>query len=76
MTEFYVIAVVLVSFLMSAISLMATMIKDKSSGIKEILSTHGQRRSVYIVSLLMYQILLNTTSSMIYGSAITQIYFL
>ena len=41
MTEFYVIAVVFVSFLMSAISLMATMIKDKSSGIKEILITHG-----------------------------------
>ena len=76
MTETCVIAVVLISFLMSATSLITTIIKDKSSGIKEILNAHGQRRSVHIVSILLYQILLNITSCMIYGCAITQIYFL
>ena len=76
MTELCVIVVIFVSSLMSTISLMVTMIRDKSSGIKEVLNANGQRRSVYIISMLAYQILLNCSSCMIYGYAVTQIYFL
>ena len=75
-SEFSICGVVFVSLMMSNFSLMANMIRDKSSGIKEVLNANGQRRSVYITSVLFYHILLNLFSCVMYGYAIIQIYFL